>query len=145
MDPDGFERLGQHLMAVDDFMRATAADFGYVRQMSGVGKYPRRRFVRVDGRVRRWVDLWMELDSTGSRFEVFDPSIPYELAGGAFIDDGDTLVRRGIRFRVFQGVPFDRLTERLRLELCGTFERVTLIRESEIFETGEQSKLAGRP
>jgi hypothetical protein len=93
---------------------------GFVRaDPQTLGRYPRIRIEREEGELTRVLELWMELDDKGQRFEQFRPDLPYELTAGVSILVPDD--EYGIRFdswvMCFAHKPFHQVPAVLRSEL----------------------------
>ncbi|MBU6951606.1 hypothetical protein [Hahella sp. HN01] len=109
MNEQQFECLREHLKRVlpeiEKFCSLKGFEFMDARAL---GRYPRIR-VRQEGEIVRWIDLWMELDENGDRFEKFYETIPYELSAGAQVDipDGTKYGHRYQKsFSIFKSKPF---------------------------------------
>ena len=102
------EALRAHLGTVEPIFDAFCQSNGFTRATpSSIGRYPRIRVLR-DGPVQLWIDLFMELDEAGRRFETFDPQLPYELSAGAtaVVDEAGRTVRYSLITLRFAGRPF---------------------------------------
>lgn len=89
MNEKQFEQLRLHLGRVLPNIENFCIEAGYefVNQKS-LGRYPRIRIERT-GEINRWIELWMELDEDGNRYEHYFEEIPYELSAGAYINIPD--------------------------------------------------------
>jgi hypothetical protein len=123
MRQQSFEKLREHL----DLVRPIFKDFcllsGYQTvNPTSIGRYPRIR-VEKPGAINRWLDLWMELDENGNRFEHFFETIPYELSAGAYFDVKDD-TKYGHRYQksfvIFSGKHFNTVPETLLEDLLAT-------------------------
>ena len=86
--PEAYERLGEHLKEIDPIFHEFLRESGYSDNTGALGRYPHRSAVRNTD-VSRKIDLQMETDpDTGQRFDTFNPSIPYSLWAGAWVDLG---------------------------------------------------------
>jgi hypothetical protein len=84
-----FEELRQHLDRVLPDIEKFCLATGYVFVDSrSLGRYPRIRIERK-GEINCWIELWMELDEKGMRYERFFEEVPYELSAGAYFDVTD--------------------------------------------------------
>ena len=104
--PEAFERLGEHLKEINPIFQAFLRQSGYSDNTGAIGRYPHRSAVKVTDICRK-IDLWMEDDKeAGKPFSTFDPSIPYSLWGGAWVDlDGKRYcLDRGSM--IFEHLPF---------------------------------------
>jgi hypothetical protein len=118
---EAYERLGQHLTAIDPIMEAFCRENGFTRRTIGVPRYPTRRLY-LDREVRWCIELYMEEDERGQRYDHFFPDIPYTLGGIASLD------RDGHRYydlhRAFTRLPFQQVPERLAVGLREMWERI---------------------
>src|SRR5438067_3752765 len=81
---EAYERLGEHLTALDAVIGAFAVAHGY--SVSRRGRYP-NRYLTQHGIVMRGIEISMGDDERGQRFDQFFPEIPYIIWGGAWVDD----------------------------------------------------------
>ncbi|MGH1543069.1 MAG: hypothetical protein ACRBHB_21805 [Arenicella sp.] len=89
MNENQFEELWQHLDRVLPDIESFCLSAGYeFVDARSLGRYPRIR-VEKKGEINCWIELWMELDEKGIRYERFFEEVPYELSAGAFIDIAD--------------------------------------------------------
>src|SRR4029077_19804980 len=109
-----YERLGEHLAEIDAPLAAFATAHRYV--ISRRGRYPNRRITQ-DGRVTRSIEIGMDMDEHGQRFDDFFPEIPYVVWGGAWVDDSSTHTRfSGPHIRTW-ALPFSVLVSHLAVYL----------------------------
>ena len=120
MTEEEFDKLREHLGRVRPIVDEFCSSNGYCHvDPRSIGRYPRIR-IEKPGEVTTWLDLWMELDKDGNRYESFFEDVPYELAAGAHlhVEDG---TQYGHRFQkslaVFSGRPFKDVPESLLEEL----------------------------
>lgn len=107
--PEAYERLGEHLKAIDPAFHAFLRDSGYSDNTGALGRYPHRSAVHMTD-VSRKIDLKMEDDEdTGARFSDFDPSIPYSLWGGAWVDQDGMRYCPDRGVMIFEHLPFAEL------------------------------------
>jgi hypothetical protein len=108
--PEDYERLGEHLKAIDPILERFCQRHGFYRQLGGLGRYPRRRIERT-GDFKLFFALGMELTPENKRFTEFFPEIPYHLVFGGGFDEGES--RYFIRLWAFHHKPFSRLPNEL--------------------------------
>jgi hypothetical protein len=140
--PEAYERLGEHLKEIDPIFQEFLRASGYSDNTGALGRYPHRSAVKKTD-VSRKIDLYMEEDEeTGQRFSTFDPSIPYFLWAGAWVDlDGKRycLDRGGM---IFEHLPFvemvPNLSEYLRDAAAAleSYSQAEIIAQSKPFELG---------
>ena len=122
--PEDYIRLGRHLEEIDAVFQQFLKESGYSDNTGALGRYPHRSAVLVlDGGASRKIDLQMEEDSDGNRFDEFFPDIPYRLWAGAWLDEG------GIRyhdrgFLVFEHLPFSRVKQILVESLAQAAQQI---------------------
>ena len=140
--PEAYEQLGKHLREIDPIFQAFLRESGYSNNTGALGRYPHRSAVHMTA-VSRKIDLQMEThENTEERFSGFDPSIPYSLWCGAWVDlDGQRYSPdRGMI--IFEHLPFvemvPKLSEHLR-EAAAALESYTqteVIAQSAPFKLG---------
>jgi hypothetical protein len=81
---EAYERLGEHLSALDAVIDAFAVAHGY--SVTRRGRYP-NRYLTQHGILMRGIEISMGDDERGQRFDQFFPEIPYIIWGGAWVDD----------------------------------------------------------
>ena len=92
-----YERLRVHLDEVEPLALEFCNRHGFSRvPRERLGRYPRLRVNSV-GRPSTWIELSMDLDGQGKRFELFRPGLPYSLHAGVYLDVYDT-PQTGTRF-----------------------------------------------
>jgi len=115
-----FKDLREHLDLVRPVVGEFCSSTGYQHvEPRSIGRYPRIRIQKL-GEVIRWLDLSMELDKDGNRYESFFEGVPYELAAGAnfHVEDGTEFGHRFQKsYSVFSGKPFKDVPEPLPEEL----------------------------
>ena len=141
--PEAYERLGEHLCAVDPIVEEFCRETGFARRTTGISRYPMRR-LDLHQEVSWFIELRMEEDEHGQRYDHFFPDAPYWLCGGAWIDlDG---YRYGSdRVDAFQRLPFRLLTSRLAADLRSTWERIRGFTPDYLVSLGPRVKLNLHP
>ena len=140
---EAYRRLGQHLCVVDPIIEEFCRETGFVRRTTGVSRYPMRR-LDLPGQVNWFIELWMEVDERGERYDHFFPDIPYSLAGGAAIDlDGYRYISEPSA--TFQRLPFRLLAARLPADLRLTWERMRILTPEHLISLGPRVKLDTPP
>jgi hypothetical protein len=119
--PEAYERLGQHLSAIDPIMEAFCRETGFTRRTVGVPRYPTRRLY-LHQEVSWCIELYMEEDESGHRYDHFFPDIPYTLGGLAWLDRDSH--RYFDRRRAFTRLPFHQVPGRLAVDLRETWEGI---------------------
>lgn len=103
--PELFERMSKNLEVIDPIFEEFIGRTSFERQLSGVGRYPRRRVSYEEDGVCRWIDLMMDLDDAGDRFMSWTSDRPFSLGAGATFD------KPGLRYFIDQTIldhaPFD--------------------------------------
>jgi hypothetical protein len=141
--PEAYERLGEHLCAVDPIVEKFCRETGFLRRTTGVSRYPMRR-LDLHRQVRWFIELRLEEDEHGQRYDHFFPDIPYSLAGGAWIDlDGYLYASEAVA--TFQRLPFRLLTTRLPADLRSTWERIRSFTADDLVSLGPRVKLNLHP
>jgi hypothetical protein len=114
---EDYERLGEHLFAIDAPLANFAAAHGYTvyPPLSG-GRYPDRRITQ-EGIICRSIHIAMAEQPSGERFDHFFPEIPYTIFGGAWIDDHQHYKRWHSAFLNTRNIPFSLLITTLPLYL----------------------------
>ncbi|WLQ16773.1 hypothetical protein O5O45_12675 [Hahella aquimaris] len=120
MNERQFEELNEHLKRVMPCVNrfCEVAGYEYVDRRA-LGRYPRIRIQRP-GEICRWIELWMELDENGDRYERFFDDIPYELSAGAKVEiaDGTPYGHRYFKtFVLFSRKPFREVPQTLEGQL----------------------------
>ena|ERR1041385_7869007 len=82
--PEAYERLGEHLCAVDPILEEFCRETGFARRTTGISRYPMRR-LDLHREVSWFIELRMDEDERGERYDTFFPDIPYTLSGGAWL------------------------------------------------------------
>jgi len=140
---EAYERLGEHLSAVDSIVEEFCRETGFVRRTTGISRYP-MRCLDLHRQVSWFIELWMEEDEHGQRYDHFFPDIPYSLAGGAWIDlEGYRYVSDGVA--TFQRVRFRLLTSRLAADLSSAWERIRGFTPDYLVSLGPRVKLNLHP
>jgi hypothetical protein len=141
--PEAYERLGEHLCAVDPIVEEFCRETGFVRRTTGISRYPMRR-LDLHRQVSWFIELWMEVDEHGRRYDHFFPDIPYSLAGGAWIDvDGYRYGSESVA--TFQRLPFRLLSSRFPADLRSTWERIRGFTPDHLVSLGSRVKLNLHP
>jgi hypothetical protein len=120
--PEAYQRLGQHLSVVDPIIEEFCRDTGFARRTTGVTRYPIRRLDR-HGEVSWFIELRMDEDERGERFDRFFPDVPYTLGGGAWMDRGGHRYF-DVSVITFTRLPFQQIPSRLASDLRQTWERI---------------------
>ena len=120
MNEADFVALNEHLDEVLPLFDSFCARHGFTYvDRTSLGRYPRIR-IEKQGLTIAWIDLWMEYDANGERFETFRRDLPYELSAGAYFVEqiGSTY---GVRFdkclQRFTAKPFDQVAAVLQYEM----------------------------
>lgn len=142
---DEMEKLGSHIKILHPLFDRFCENFDFhYANPSSIGRYPRIRIIRESKDIELWIDLWMELNEQGQRYTIFDPSLPYELSGGASIhcDDGTQYGYRYFRpFIQFSNRPFYKLEKTLYEDLINVYEVIKKWNIDDIIKEGKQVKL----
>ena len=114
---EDYDRLGEHLAEIDAPLAAFAAKHGYTvyPRLSG-GRYPNRHITQ-EGFILRSIQVSMETDRHGERFDHFFPEIPYNIFGAAWIDDHTNHIRWHCPNIRIEAVTFSTLVRTLPLHL----------------------------
>lgn len=130
---EDYERLGEHLYAIDAPLANFAAAHGYTvyPPLSG-GRYPNRRITQ-EGLIYRSIHIAMGDDLNGERFDHFFPEIPYTVFGGAWIDDHGTHKRWHSPFLYTREIPFSLLLTTLPRYLDHFHNYLARITEDHIY------------
>jgi hypothetical protein len=139
---EDYERLGEHLTAVDVPLAAFASARGYTVQHRG--RYPNRRLTRF-GSVVRSIHITMDVDESGQRFDHFYPDIPYIIWGGAWIDDDVAHIRISSPHIETWQVPFSALVRTLPMHLDHFHSYLSALTEDYIRASGTRSPLSDVP
>jgi hypothetical protein len=127
MSETEFEVLSKHLEEVRPLTDRFCARHGFVyAPAQAIGRYPRIR-IEKPGSPSLWIELWMEYDADGRRFETFTRERPYELSAGGeiHVDDGSALGARHQKAIVcFCAMPFENVAARLEAEMQRAFDIV---------------------
>jgi hypothetical protein len=137
--PEDYDRLGRHLEAIDAVFQEFLTSSGYKDNTGALGRYPHRSAV-LNHRVCRKIDLQMDEDLDGHRFDSFFPDIPYTLWAGAWLDEGNTRYCDG-GFTFFERLPFSKVKTMLSEALSQAATRLAVVTESSLKQCGKQSTL----
>jgi hypothetical protein len=138
--PEAYERLGEHLVAVDPIVQAFCRESGFSRTTTGIGRYPMRR-LDLHGQVNWFIELCMMEDEHGQRYDHFFPEIPYTLAGGAWLDvDGYRYAADVVTG--FERLPFRLVGSRLAVDLRALWERLSGLTSDRLVSLGRRAKLS---
>lgn len=137
-----YERLAEHLAEIDAPLAAFATTHRYV--ISRRGRYPNRRITQ-HGLVLRSIEIAMEMDEHGQRFDRFFPDIPYIVWGGAWLDDDSTHTRFSSPHIRTWAIPFSALVPHLTVYLDHFHSYLSGITEDFIREYGSASPLVSGP
>ena len=120
--PEAYERLGQHLGAIDPIVEEFCRETGFAQRTTGVTRYPIRR-LDLHRDVSWFIELRMDDDERGERYDHFFQEIPYTLGGGAWMDrDGHRYA--DVSVIAFTRLPFHQLASRLGVDLRQIWERI---------------------
>jgi len=109
-----YERLADHLCVIDGLLDIFSSEHGYTRQPWPLGgRYPNRMLHRTDGTVQRSIQITMDCDLDGKRFDHFFPTIPYTVFGATWIDDEPDLTRWRAPSIRLDDIPFAHLVSTL--------------------------------
>jgi hypothetical protein len=142
--PEDYARLGEHLKEIEDIFQRFLRESGYSDNTGALGRYPHRSAV-LNGRICRKIDLQMEEDSEGHRFDTFFPDIPYTLWAGAWLDEGDlrfTAHRPSdANFVVFERLPYSQVRDIIGESLAQAARRLAGVTEASLKENGIRTKI----
>ena len=134
-----YDRLGEHLRAIDPYLAQFCRESGFERRTTGVSRYPTRR-LDLYRQLNWWIELRMEEDEHGQRYDHFFPDVPYSLCGGAWIDlDGYRYGSETVTG--FKRLPFRLLAPSLPAELRSTWERIRGLTPEYLVTLGPRVKL----
>ena len=139
---EDYERLGEHLTAIDAPLEAFAAAHGYT--VIRHGHYPNRRLTQ-DGPVVRSIHITMDVDEYGQRFDHFFPEVPYVVWGGAWIDDWTIHTRFSSTHIKTWPIPFSALERHLSAYLEHFHSYLSTLTEDFIQAYGTASTLVSGP
>jgi len=144
MSEDDFDLLREHLKDVFPIFDKFCASSGYKYvDPNSIGRYPRIRVEKIGSPVY-WVELWMELDEKGDRYQSFFNEVPYELSAGAYYDVEDG-TEYGCRYQrslsVFKHRPFKNIPIELYQYLCDSRIEVEKWTGKLLKERGEKVNL----
>jgi hypothetical protein len=138
-----YDRLGEHLREIDPILEDFCRETGFSRQTQGVSRYPMRRLV-LHRDVSWFIELRMEEDERGQRYDQFFADIPYSLSGGAWIDLSG--FRYGdIGYRLFSRMPFRAVPPRLAESLRETWQHIGRHTTEYLVSLGPRVKLDLHP
>lgn len=136
---EDYVRLGKHLEEIDGVFQQFLRESGYSDNTGALGRYPHRSAV-LRGRVNRKIDLTMEVDSSGHRFEEYFPDIPYKLWACAWTDNDDSRYsNEGVT--IFEHLPFSRAKLNLSESLAQAAQRLSVITEFSLRESGTRTRM----
>jgi len=139
---EDYNRLEEHLAALDAPLATFAASHGYTVQHHG--RYPNRRLIQ-DGLIVRSIHITMDVDKSGNRFDHFFPEIPYIIWGGAWIDEPAALRRLSSPHIKTWQIPFSALVHTLSRQLQHFHSYLSALTEQYIRECGTISPLIAPP
>ncbi len=143
--PEDYERLGEHLHAIDRPLTDFAAAHGYiVRSLLSGGRYPHRRIAQ-DGVISRSILIAMADQPDGQRFDRFFPEIPYTIFGGAVIDDHAQHLRWHSPFLHTREIPFSSLLSVLPVYLAQFHDYLSRLTAEHIYACAYTSPLSPLP
>jgi hypothetical protein len=137
--PEDYVRLGKHLEELDALFQQFLRQSGYADNTGALGRYPHRSAI-LGGRVCRKIDLKMDEDPEGNRFDEFFPDIPYTLWAIAWLDENTTRYGDG-GFTVFERLPFSKVKTVLAEALSQAATRLGVITEVSLKHSGKQSRI----
>ena len=137
--PEDYVKLGRHLEEIDAVFQKFLSESGYTNNTGALGRYPHRSAV-LYGRVCRKIDLQMDEDSYGHRFDEFFPDIPYTLGAVAWLDEDPARYCDG-GFTVFQRLPFSKVKAVLSESLSQAAARLEGVTESSLKQCGVKSTI----
>ena len=142
---EDYERLGEHLRAIDGPLADFAAAHGYTvySRLSG-GRYPNRRITQT-GIVSRSIHIAMADQPDGQRFDRFFPEIPYTIFGGAWIDDHEQHLRWSAPFLHTREIPFSSLLGVLPVYLVQFHDYLSRLTAEHIYACAYTSPLSPLP
>lgn len=137
--PEAYKRLGLHLTETDAIIGEFCVETGFQVQSDGISRYPMRRII-LSRSVQWWVELRMDDDEDGNRFDHFFPEIPYSLFAGAWLDRG---VYRycAPRVDVFWRLPFRLVVPQLAIRLREAWKSVQNITPDDLTSLGPKAIL----
>jgi hypothetical protein len=137
--PEDYVELGLHLVEIDVIFGQFLHSSGYSDNTGALGRYPHRSAV-LRGTVSRKIDLAMDTDPAGHRFDHFFSEIPYTLWCGYWLDDqGLRYVNGGIV--IFERLPFSRVKVMLGQSLEKAARLLEEVNESSVRQFGKPTKL----
>lgn len=134
-----FARLREHLSSLNPTFERFCQQYGYEEQTTALGRYP-RRYIRQSGEVNLFFDLQMDLDDEGEYFQQFNPSLPYSMGSGGWIDIEQ--IRHGIIFECFRKIPFFDLEKRLWDYLIAGHSKMSGWNKDYLLKEGKKSPIA---
>jgi hypothetical protein len=137
--PEDYVRLGTHLEETDVVFQQFLRVSGYSDNTGALGRYPHKSAV-LEGEVCRKIDLQMETDLDGHRFDHFFPEIPYTLWAGAWLDESDSRYGDG-GIIIFERLPFFRVKEVLLESLAEAARRLEVVRKSLLKEFSKRTTI----
>ncbi len=145
---DEMEKLREHLKCFYPIFDRFCENFGFqYANPTSIGRYPRIRVTQQSLNVQLAIDLWMEYDSEGKRFIKFDPSLPYELSGGAsvhFEDGTEHGYRYSRSFVKYLQRPFHKVESSLYEDLTGILDVLKKWNIGDILREGKKIKLGSK-
>ena len=141
-----YERFAEHLCAIDDVVGRFSTKYSYsLPQWPLSGRYPNRMMLRESGKLWQSIQITMDNDSEGERFDHFFPDIPYTIFAAAWIDDELTLTRWSSPSIRLDGIPFSRLVRNIQAYLHFFHQYLCSIDEASIRSFACSSDLDLRP
>jgi hypothetical protein len=144
MDLAMFEKLNEHLSEVKPIIVEFCTGHGYAFvNAQSIGRFPRIRIEKFSP-IHCWIDLWMSLDKTGNRYEVFFSEVPYDLYAGASVilpTDDQRFVRHQLTFQVWCEKPFLTVPAELLAGLRECHLRLTEWDRELLIQTGDRIQL----
>ncbi|MFZ4596993.1 MAG: hypothetical protein ACOYOF_22285 [Verrucomicrobiaceae bacterium] len=107
---EDYERLAEHLSVIDKLLDGFSSEHGYTRQHWPLsGRYPNRMLYCSQGAIQRSIQITMDNNPDGERFDHFFPEIPYTVFAAAWIEDYPNLTRWHSPSIRLDSIPFTRL------------------------------------
>jgi len=132
---DGYDR---DLLTIDPLLTDFARLRGYVIKQRG--RYP-NRYLYKEGQINRFIDLSMDLDSTGKYHTMYTSDITYSLGAGAWIDRSFT---RFLAPRVIlEHISFKSVKDRISIHLPIFADFVESLTDDYILQTGQIGVIRG--
>ncbi|WP_309398740.1 hypothetical protein [Cerasicoccus maritimus] len=125
--PEDYVKLAEHLKEIDTIFQQFLRDSGYSDNTGSLGRYPHRSAIQHH-LVWRKIDLIMDTDDEGNKYDMFHPDVTYTLWGGSWLDENG--VRYGAsrpsdaNFLIFERLPFSQVKPILLHSLIAASQRL---------------------